>query len=81
MVWGTSWVSSSVRLALKVWWTVHAHDWFVEANALSVALPVVEMADGGSVSSVDGPSRDVGGVVMDVDDRFDAAGFGGGFPC
>ena len=47
---------------------------------MSVAFPVVEVADGGIVSSVDGPSRDVGRVVTDVDDRLDAAGFGVGFP-
>jgi len=66
---------------VEVWWTVHAHDWFVEANALSVPFPVVEMADGGSVSSVDGTGGKVGRVVTDVNDGFDAAGFGGSFPC
>ena len=61
--------------------TVHAHDWLIKANVLSVSFPVVEVADGGSVSFVDGAGRDVGRVVTDVDDGFDAVGFGWGFPC
>ena len=66
---------------VEVGWAVHAHDWFIKANALSVSFPVVEMTDGDGVSFVDDAGWDVGGVVADVDDGLDAAGCGGASLC
>jgi len=59
---------------VKVFRSVNAHDWRVDSHDVFVSSPIVQVVDCFGVSPVEDRCRDVGWVVVDVDDRVDAAG-------